>query len=124
HDHCSSVPTDQAFDSTLEVWTAGHQRLIVSSNGVDIRGVGGEGDFDAVFGRVQGELSQQATNFCRTAALEHIIKRIEPLARFDGVEIRCVFGGYMSHGSSFLVPGPLLTETPVVELLGRPRFEL
>jgi hypothetical protein len=38
--------------------------------------------------------------------LKHIIKRIEPFAGFNGIEIRCIFGGYVSHGSSFLVPGP------------------
>ena len=104
HDHCGSVPADQALDSALQVGAARHQRLIVGRDRVDVRGIGGERNLDAVFRRVERQLAQQALNFDRTAALEHIIKGIEPFAGFDGIEIRRVFGSYISHGSSFLFP--------------------
>ena len=64
------------------------------------------GNLDAVFGRVERQLAQQALDFDRPAALKHIIKRIEPFARFNGIELRRIFGSNISHGSSFLVPGP------------------
>ena len=43
------------------------------------------------------QLAQQPRDFDRTAALQHIIEGVEPLARFDGVEIRCVFRSNVSH---------------------------
>ena len=91
HDHCSSVPADQALDAALEVGTAGHECLVVSGNGVDIRGVGGERNLDAVFRGVERQLAKQALNFDRSAALQHIIKRVEPLARLGLIEVCRVF---------------------------------
>jgi hypothetical protein len=121
--HGRRVPADEALDPALEVRAARHQRLVVRSDRVDVRSVGGEGDLDAVFGGVERQLFQQALNFDRTAALEHIIKGIKPLAGFDRIEIRRVFRSCMSHGSSFLVPGRR-PDAAVVELVGRLRLRL
>ena len=88
HDHRRSVPADQALDAALEVGAARHEHLLVGGDRVDVGGVGGEGQLDAVFGRVERQLAQQARDFDRTAALEDIIKGIEPFARFDGIELR------------------------------------
>src|SRR5262245_50206376 len=106
HDHCSSVPSDETLDPAFEVGAAGHECLVVCTDRVDIRGICGEGNLDAVLGRVERQLAKQALDFDGAAALKHIIKRIEPFAGFDGVEIRSIFRGNMSHGSSFLAPGP------------------
>ena len=73
--------------------------LLVGGDRVDVGGVGGERDLDAVFGRVKRQLAQQARDFDRTAALQHIIKGIEPFARFDGIELRGIFGSRVSHGT-------------------------
>src|SRR5205814_2020142 len=112
-------PTHKALDAALEIGTARHQYLIVGRDGVDVWGFGGERNLDAVFRCVKRQLAKQALNFDRSAALQHIIKGVEPLAGFNGIEIRRIFGSYMSHGSSFLVPSAGCTETPVVDVLGR-----
>ena len=73
HDHRRGVPADQALDAALEVRAAGHERLLVGGDGVDVGGVGGEGQLDAVLSGVNRQLAEQAGDLCRTAALQHII---------------------------------------------------
>ena len=97
HDHRRGVPADEALDAALEVGAAGHERLIVRGNRVDVRSVRGEGELDAVLGRVDRQVAQQPGDFGRPAALQDIIERVEPLARLDGVELGCVFRSYVSH---------------------------
>ena len=53
----------------------------------------------AVLGGVQGQLTEQPRDFDRTAALQHIIKGVEPLARLDGIELGGLFRGNVSHGN-------------------------
>src|SRR5205823_5590788 len=61
------------------------------------RGAGAEWELDAVLPGVDGQFAEETGDLCGSAALQNIIKRVEPLARFGGVELRCVFGSDMSH---------------------------
>ena len=47
-DHRGRVPADEALDAALEVGAAGHERLLVGGDRVDVRRVGGERQLDAV----------------------------------------------------------------------------
>ena len=91
HDHRHRIPADQALDAALDIGVAGHRRLLVGRNRVDVRRVGGERQLDAVLGRVKRQLAKQPRDFDRAAALQHIIERLEPFAGFDGIEICGVF---------------------------------
>ena len=102
HDHRRGVPADEALDAALDLGAAGHQRLFVGGNGVDVGSVGGERQLDAVLAGVNRQLAEQPRDLCRAAALQHIIKRVEPFAGFDGVELRGVFRSDVSHGNGIL----------------------
>ena len=77
----------------------GIRAWLVGGNRVDVGRVGAEGQLDAVLGRVQRQLAQQPGHLGRPTALQHIIQRVEPFARFDGVELRGIFGGDVSQGN-------------------------
>ena len=102
HHHGRRVPAHEALDPALEVRVARHQRLIVGGDGVDVGRVGRERQRDAALGRVEGQFAEQPGDFGRSAGLQHIIKRLEPLAGFNGIELRRVFRSNVSHGT--LVP--------------------
>ena len=72
---------------------------------VDVRRIGGKRQLDAVLTRVNRQLAQQTGDFDRAAALEHIIKRVEPFAGFGRVELGSVFGGRLSHEVQFVRDG-------------------
>ncbi len=99
HDHGGGVPPDQALDAPLEIGTPRHQLLFVGGNRIDVGGVGGEGQLDAVLGGVEGQFTEQPRDFERTAALQHIIKGVEPLARLNGIELGGLFWGNVSHSN-------------------------
>ena len=97
HDHRRGVPADEALDAALDVGAARHERLLVGRNRVDVGSVRGERQLDAVLPGVLRQLAEQAGDLGGTAALQHIINRIEPFACFGRVEIGRVFGGNVSH---------------------------
>ena len=97
HDHRRRVPADEALDAPLDIGAAGHQRLLVGGNRVDVGRVRRERELDAVLPGVNRQLAQQPRHFGGTAALQDIIKRVEPLARFDGIQLRGVFRSNISH---------------------------
>jgi hypothetical protein len=47
---------------------------------------------------VNRQFAEQARDLCRSATLQHIIKRLEPFACFGGVEFRRVLRSDVSHG--------------------------
>ena len=98
-DHGQRIPPHEALDAPLDVRDAGHRHLLVRRNRVDVRRIGGKRQLDAVLTGMDGQFAQQLGDFDRTAALEHIIKRVEPLARFGRIELGSVFGSWMSHYS-------------------------
>jgi hypothetical protein len=97
--HCRRVPPDDALDAAFEVRAARHQHLLVGRDGVDVGGVGGERDLDAVLRRVNRQLAQQPLHFDRTASLKHIIEGVEPFPQFDRVELRSISWSRVSHYS-------------------------
>ena len=106
HDHRRRVPAHEALDPAFEVRVARHQRLIVGGDRVDVRRVGRERQRDAALGSVDGQLAEQPGDLGRSAGLQDIIKRLEPLAGFNGIELRSVFRSNVSHGT--LVPSGIV----------------
>ena len=102
HNHGRGVPAHEALDPALEIRTARHEHLVVGRDGVDIRGVRGEGKLDAALAGVNRQLAEQARHLCGATALQHIIKRVEPLSGFGLVQFRRVFRSDVSHGSGIL----------------------
>jgi hypothetical protein len=102
HDHGGRVPADEALDAALHVGAARHQHLFVGRNRVDVRGIGGERKLHAGLARMDGQLAQQPDHLARAAALQDIIERVAPFPGLDGLELRGVFGGYVSHGIRIL----------------------
>ena len=100
--HRGGIPADEALDAALDVGTAGHQHLVVRGNRVEVRGIGSERELDALLGGVQRQVAQQARDFDGTTGLQHIIERLEPFTRFDGIELRRIFRSNVSHGPKFL----------------------
>ena len=82
-DHRRRVPADEALDAAFDVRAAGHQRLLVGGNAVDVRRVRGERELDAVLARVDRQFTKQTRDFDGAAALQDIIKGIKPFAGFD-----------------------------------------
>ena len=117
-DHRGGIPADEALDAALDVRTAGHQHLVVGGNRVDVRGIGGERQLDAVLGGVKRQVAQQARDFDGAAGLQHIIERLEPFAGFDGIELRRIFRGNVSHGPRFLSPPAISAELSADRLAG------
>jgi hypothetical protein len=100
HHHCERVPAHQALDAALDLAAPGKRRLLRRGDGVDVRGIGRKGLPDTVAPGVIAELAEQPADTRRTAGLEHVIERLEPLARFEGFELRCVFRCSIAHDSS------------------------
>ena len=147
HDHRRRIPSDEALDAALHIGVARHQRVLVGRNRVDVRRVGRERQLDAAFGRVKRQLTKEARDFDGAAALQNIIKGIEPFAGFDGIELcgifrntifrntilrNSVFRNIVSHGNGFLSsprrPGPESrhagTSSRLVDRVGWPAPQL
>ena len=91
HDHRRRVPADQALDAALEIGLPGIS-VCSSAEIVLMYGVlRGERQLDAVLrSREASAREASRADFDRTAALQDIIKGIEPFARFDGIELRSI----------------------------------
>jgi hypothetical protein len=57
HHHRQRVPADEALDAALDLTAAWERRLILWGNGVDVRGVGGEGLGDAMSASMIAQLA-------------------------------------------------------------------
>jgi hypothetical protein len=73
HDHRRGVPAHEALDAALQIRAARHEHLLVGGDRVDVGGVGGEGQLDAILPGVNRQLAEQAGDLCRAAGLQHII---------------------------------------------------
>jgi len=105
HHHGGGVPADEALDPALQVGPARHEHLFVGRDGIDVGRIGRERQLDAVLTGVDRQLAQQAGHLCGAAALQHIIKRVEPFARLDRIELRLVFRRDVSQNRSFPLVG-------------------
>src|SRR5688572_4117707 len=81
--HRERVPPNEALDAALNLSTARKRWLFRNGDGVDIRGVRREGELDAATPGVVLEKSEQAADPGRPARLEHVVERLEPLARLE-----------------------------------------
>ena len=104
HHHGERVPADEALDAPLDLAAAGERRLVVGGNRVDVGCVGGERQLDAVAARVVAQLAQQLADPDRAARLDHVVERLEPLARFEGLDLGGVFWCCVPHESSWNHP--------------------
>ena len=55
---------------------------------------------DAVAAGVIAELAKKAADSRGAAGLKHVVERLEPLTRFEGLDLRRVLGGCIAHESS------------------------
>src|SRR5262249_60617149 len=78
HDHRQSVPPREALDPPLDLAAAGEDWLPLDRDGVDVRRIGGEGDFDPGPLRMDAQLRKQLARALRPTATDHVIERIEP----------------------------------------------
>src|SRR5262245_43874158 len=85
-DHRQRVPPHKALDSPLDLAAAWIDRLPLDGNGVDVRRIGGERDYDAGPLRIDVKLREQFARALRPATIDHVIKRIEPFAGFHLVQ--------------------------------------
>ncbi len=97
HHHRQRVPAHQALDASLDLAAAWEGGLFCGGDCVDVGGVGSEGLLDAVQPRMVGQLAKQLADPRRAARLEHVIKRLEPFARFERFELRRVLRGSIPH---------------------------
>src|SRR5205823_2367659 len=86
-DHGHGVPADQALDAPLDVAVAGEGRLLAGGDGVDVGGVGGEGQLDALADGLVLQLGQQVAGPVGALRLEDRVERVEPLARLGNVDV-------------------------------------
>ena len=99
-DHGHGVPADQALDAAFEIAVAGEGGLVVRRDGVDVRRVGGEGQFDAVAIGFVLQPGNQVPGTFGTGSLQDSFEGIEPFACFDWVG---VYGGYSPRGGAVAV---------------------
>jgi hypothetical protein len=98
HDHGHRVPAHETLDAALDLTAAGIRHLLVGVDGVDVGRVGGEWQPHALLLGVNAELPQQGADAGSAAMLEHVVQRIEPLARFEGFELGGIRRSSISHG--------------------------
>ena len=98
-DHRHRVPADQALDAALDLAAAGIGHFFADVDGVDVGGVGGERQLDAVLLGVHAELTKQSSDAGRASMLEDVVERLEPLAGFERFEFAGIGWSSISHGS-------------------------
>jgi hypothetical protein len=84
-DHGRGVPTDEALDAALDLAVARVRHLRVRRNGVEIGGVRGEGFLHARLAGPEAQSVQEPNGTAVIAAVQNVIKRVNPLARFNGL---------------------------------------
>ena len=67
-------------------------------NGVDVGGIRRERQLDAVLLRVDAELAKQPADARGTAVLEHVVERLEPLARLERFQFAGIGWSRIPHG--------------------------
>src|SRR5712692_5075679 len=104
HHHGHGVPTDQTLDATLDLPAAGIRGLAVRWNGVDIRRVRSERNFDPMPHGLMPELGGQGGSAGRAAGLPSALKRVHPLLRLGRVIITIRVNRHSILGHS-MTPG-------------------
>ena len=103
HDHRRRIPAHQALDTALHVPAAGHERFVFRWDAVDVGGIGGKRNLYSAIRRVLGEIAKQALDLYRPAALQNIIKGVEPFTPFNGINLGGILWGNVSHWNSKLL---------------------
>ena len=96
-DHGQRVPADQTLDAALDLAAARKGRLVLEADRVDVGRVGRERERHALLAGVVLQGLEQAGRSGRAAALDDVVERIEPLARFLALEVGIGFRSDLSH---------------------------
>ncbi len=100
HDHRQRIPADQALDAPFDLTAARKGRLLRRRNGIDVGGVGGEGQADAVAACMIAQRAQELPDPGRSARLQHVVERLEPFAGFERFQLGRIFWCRATHVSS------------------------
>src|SRR5215470_9183407 len=103
HDHRQRVPPDKALDPPLDLAAARIDRLPIDGNGVDVRRVGCERDFDPGPLRVDAKLREQFARALRPATIDHVIERIEPFTGLYLIQFQNLFADRFAHHISYFI---------------------
>jgi hypothetical protein len=96
--HGHRVPADDATNALLEQRVTGILALVVGRQRVDVVGVERKIWNDAVTLRGVEHTTNQITRTASTGVLDHGVDRIEPFARFSGIEIDLLVLKIRRHG--------------------------
>jgi hypothetical protein len=107
HDHRQRVPPHKALDSPLDLAAPRVGRLPLDGDGVNVRRVGGEGNFDPRPLSVDAQLREQFSRALRPATIYHVIKRIEPFAGLHLVHLQNLFADRFACCSAHLRPATI-----------------
>ena len=80
--HGHGVPADQALDAALQHAIAGIRHFFFHGNGIDVRGIELDGDFDARLARALDQSIQQLAAAVDTLIVDHLIKCFKPFGYF------------------------------------------
>ena len=82
HNHGHCIPADDAFYAALDFTAAGHDRLTVNGDGVDIRLVGRVVKLDAALLVMHLQAAQQLPHAIRPLILLDVVQRFKPFPVF------------------------------------------
>ena len=104
--HGHGVPADEALDAALHGAVAGIGHFVLDPDGVDVRRIQVNGEFGAAGARVRRQLFQQVSGAVRTAIVDHLVERLQPLLRFLGIQIHNPLTSCLVH-VLLLYPAPV-----------------
>ena len=110
HHHGHGVPADQALDAALHGTIAGIRHFVLGADGVDVRRVELNRQFDAVDARPVNELLHQVGRPILSGLVDHLVQCFYPLSGFPWIEVhnplvQCLVHGYFHYSET---PGSAL----------------
>ena len=94
--HRQGVPAHQGTDAPFHVGVAGTAFLLGGGDGVEVGGVGIEGNVRAGAAGLFNQCFQQKMGAFRTFPFDHRVERVQPFPSFLGIHI-----GGLGHGVSW-----------------------
>ncbi len=85
--HRHRIPTNNRLDPPLEFAVAWKRWLVLERDRVDVRRAGVFGRLDPLFGRAIAQLIDQEADTIGALALEHVVKRSEPLLGLGDIDV-------------------------------------
>ena len=100
--HGHGIPANDRFDTSLDLSIARENRLLLPGDRVDIRGISGKRDADALLLRTHLQQAKQLTHPLLPLGLQDIVERLAPLGVFDIMQGFYYFALIGGHGLRLL----------------------